>query len=121
VIRLGGPSEVPVLEAAASEEDVMAVAIEMEFAGGTLAQYDAVIGKMGYKNEGPGHPKGLFHIAMQTDTGIRIIDVWESAEAFEEFAANALGPISAEVGAPQPHITATPVYSYLYGPRFAER
>jgi hypothetical protein len=39
----------------------MAVAVILEFPGGTLEQYDQVIDKMGFSPGGPGAPGGLFH------------------------------------------------------------
>jgi hypothetical protein len=94
----------------------MPVAVETTFEGGTLEQYDAVCGKLGYEPGGAGHPDGLFHFAVETPDGLRIVDVWESAEAFQNFAETMLGPVAAEVGIPEPKIEITPIHNYLYGP-----
>ncbi len=44
----------------------------------------------------------IFHAAGQADSGFRVVDVWESEEAAQEFGQH-LGPILEEVG-----ITDTP-------------
>ena len=41
----------------------------------------------------------LSHTAGPTDTGRRVIDVWESEEAFQSFG-EVIGPILQEVGVP---------------------
>ena len=92
----------------------MAVAVEMNFAGGTTDQYDRIIEKMGFVPGGKGAPGGLFHWVTRTDGGMRVVDVWETREQFERFAQEKIGPISAEVGIPAPPtITFHEVYNYL--------
>ncbi|MEY2452633.1 MAG: hypothetical protein QOD92_2207 [Acidimicrobiaceae bacterium] len=80
----------------------MAVAVQMDFNGATLDQYDQVIEKMGFRPDGVGAPGGLFHWVTKTDDGIRVVDVWESREQFEKFAQDEIGPISQAVGVPSP-------------------
>jgi hypothetical protein len=80
----------------------MAVAFIMDFAGSSAADYDAVVEKM---ELGGRLPAGaLFHAAGPTDSGWRVCDVWESAEAFQQFAETKIGPITAEVGMPAPQM-----------------
>lgn len=46
-------------------------------------------------------PLGLLvHVAGPTDEGVRIIDVWESEEAWEQFRAERLAPAIAALGGP---------------------
>ncbi len=53
--------------------------------------YDSMNAEMGMTSENL--PRGLIaHYALPTDKGMRIFDVWESKEDFEEFAAGQLGP-----------------------------
>lgn len=80
----------------------MAVAVILDFDGATLDQYDQVIEKMGLSPGGATAPGGLFHWVMKTDDGIRVVDVWESREQFQDFADNQIGPITQEVGIPNP-------------------
>lgn len=92
----------------------MAIAVQLDFPGATLSQYDQVIQKMGFRPGGPGAPGGLFHWVTKTDTGIRVTDVWDSREKFERFSKEQIGPLTAEVGltAP-PKVTLFEVHSYL--------
>jgi hypothetical protein len=46
-------------------------------------------------------PEGLVvHVAGPTDDGVRIIDIWESEEAWERFRAERLAPAIAALGGP---------------------
>lgn len=92
----------------------MAVAVVLEFEGGTLEQYDEIIGKMGFSPGGAGAPGGLFHWVTQTDQGMRVTDVWHDRETFDKFAQEQIGPITQEVGVPAPpQITFYDVHNYL--------
>lgn len=93
----------------------MAVGVVLEFTGGTLEQYDQVVAKMGFTPGGTGAPAGLFHWVTATDDGIRVTDVWETREAFDAFAEEKIGPITAEVGIPgPPTITYYDVHNHLF-------
>ena len=91
----------------------MAIAVQLDFAGSTLAQYDQVIQKMGFSPGGPGGPGGLFHWVTKTDDGVRVTDVWKSKEAFEKFSQEQIGPISQEVGLSPPTIQFFEVHNHL--------
>jgi hypothetical protein len=92
----------------------MAVAMVMDFEGATLDQYDQVIEKMGLSPRGAGAPGSLSHWVTQTDRGIRVTDVWETREQFERFAAEQIGPFTAEVGITDPPaITFHEVHNYF--------
>jgi hypothetical protein len=92
----------------------MAIGVQQDFPQATLAQYDEVVKKMGFRPGGPGAPGGLFHWVTKTGDGIRVVDVWESREQFEKFAAEKVGPLSAEVGlSAPPKITFFEVHNYL--------
>jgi hypothetical protein len=46
-------------------------------------------------------PDGLIvHVAGPTDEGVRIIDVWESEDAWQRFRSERLDPAIAELGGP---------------------
>lgn len=50
----------------------------------------------------------------KTDDGIRVVDVWESREAFEQFAREKIRPLTREVGIPdEPEIRFFEVHNYL--------
>ena len=93
----------------------MAVGVQIDFKAATLAQYDEIIKKMGFKPGGSGGPF-LFHWVTKTDDGIRVTDVWELQKAFEKFAEEQIGPFGAEVGLPNPpKIQFFEVHNYLTG------
>src|SRR5207253_74483 len=92
----------------------MAVAVEMNFRGATLDQYDQVIQKMGFTPGGKGAPGGISHWVGKTDDGIRVVDVWESKEQYERFAQEQIGPITQEVGFEgPPEVKYTDVHNHL--------
>jgi hypothetical protein len=92
----------------------MAVAVVMDFEGGTLEQYDEVVDRMGFAREGAGAPGGLFHWVTSTDNGIRVTDVWNTRDEFDQFAAQTIGPITRDVGIPQePEVSVHEVHNYL--------
>jgi hypothetical protein len=92
----------------------MPVAVVMDFKDGTLEQYDEVIERMGFAPRGAGAPSGLFHWVTQTDDGIRVTDVWETAEEFQQFADEHIAPITQEVGVPgPPELSFYDVHNYL--------
>jgi hypothetical protein len=77
----------------------MAVTFTLDMPGMTREQLDGLVQQLG---AGPGKvPDGqIAHIEAITDDGARIIDVWESAEAYERFMQERLGPIFATAGLP---------------------
>lgn len=80
----------------------MAVAVQMDFEGTTLEQYDAVCKLMGLTPKGPGPAGAISHFATMTESGLRVIDVWKSREQFDKFAEEQIGPFTQEVGIPGP-------------------
>ena len=76
----------------------MPVAVEMNFGGTTLDQYDQVLEKMGLTPGGSAPPGAISHWVAKTDDGIRVVDVWETREQFDRFAQERIGPFSKEVG-----------------------
>lgn len=91
----------------------MAVAIVLDFAGGTLDQYDQVCARMGLTPGGPGPAGALGHWVMATDDGIRVTDVWQTREQFDTFAAEQIGPLTAELGMAPPETTFYEVHNYF--------
>jgi hypothetical protein len=92
----------------------MAIAIQMDFDGATLGQYDEICEKMGLTPKGPGPKGALSHFVTATDAGIRIIDVWETKDQFDKFAQEQIGPLSQAVGiADPPKMQFFEVHNYL--------
>ena len=70
----------------------MAHCFILDFDGGTAAQYDAIIEDMELGGRLPA--KALYHGAGSPDgRSWRVVDVWESPEDFERFAAEKIGPL----------------------------
>jgi hypothetical protein len=90
----------------------MAVAVLMNFPGGSNDAYDRVLEKMGLTEGTP--PDGAeFHVAGEVDGGFRVVDVWESAEQFQKFADEQIAPLSAEEGFPPPDVSIWEVHNTL--------
>ena len=68
----------------------MAVIMTMRWAGVRPEQYDELRDLVGWDTEPP--PGGIYHCAAFDAEGIRITDVWETAEQFETFVATRLMP-----------------------------
>ena len=78
----------------------MAVAIIQDWAEATLNQYDQITPKLDSTSvDGKGT---LSHWVAKSDTGIIVVDVWATKEAFQKFADEQLIPTSKEVGIPNP-------------------
>ena len=72
----------------------MAVSAIIECKGATLDQYDPVLAKMGARLAAVGRRAAC----SETEDGIRVTDVWHTREELETFAAEQIGPLSAEAG-----------------------
>lgn len=73
----------------------MTVATVLEFAGMTLDAYERVGGMVP-----AGAPEGiLFHACGPVEGGWRIMDVWESREAFDRFVDGTYLPAVRQAGA----------------------
>jgi hypothetical protein len=78
--------------------DQMAVAMLLEWPGQSKEQYDELMKRVALETDPP--DGGLFHVAGPMPGGWRVVDVWESREAFERFAEERLRPAVKEVGIP---------------------
>ena len=87
----------------------MAIAMLFELPGGTQEQYDAVLNEVGTS-----YPGRQFHVAGPVEGGWRVVDVWESQEAFDRFFNEKLGKALRNVGMAQPQVTVFPVHNLLY-------
>jgi hypothetical protein len=97
----------------------VAVGVQLDFKGSTLDQYDQAIERLGLLPGGPSAPAELFHWVTETDEGFRVIDVWESREAFEEFLQTKILMVSSEVGVTAPpEIQYFDVHNYFSGARW---
>jgi heme-degrading monooxygenase HmoA len=84
------------------------VALIQDFPDGTLDQYDRVVERMQLGGELP--EGAIFHAAGEHEGGLRVVDVWESDEAFDAFAQSQIGPHTAAENMAEPKITRFPVH-----------
>jgi len=89
----------------------MALAFLLEFPGVTQEQYDQVIEKL--QLGGKTYQGGIFHVAGPMEGGWRVVDVWESQEAFDRFFQAKLGQALQEVGVAPPQPKVWPVHNIL--------
>jgi hypothetical protein len=92
----------------------MAIAVILDFDGGTLEQYDQVIQKMGLTGS-EAAPGGISHWVAKTDTGIRVVDSWKDRETFDRFAQEQIVPYTQEVGLGQPRMEFYDVHNTMIG------
>ena len=92
----------------------MAVVIVNDIEGGNQELYDKVNPKVMEEGRLPDGCQA--HIAGPTDTGWRVITVWDSDEQFQQFRNDKLIPAMQEVGTEDriaPSIESQPVYRFL--------
>ena len=93
----------------------MAIAVEATFHGPglTIDKYFESLKLLGAVPEGPHpDPSCLFHWVEATPNGYRVTDVWKDKAAFEKFIEEKVGPVSVQVGAPQPQLKFFDVANY---------
>jgi hypothetical protein len=95
----------------------MAIGVLFDLPGVTQAQYGAAIRKLhpsGEFDKLSGWPvKGvLMHVAGPTDKGWRVVDVWQSEEAFRKFAG-VLIPILKDLDFPEVRPQIFPVFRFV--------
>lgn len=94
----------------------MAIVMFMSWDGVTAEQYDRVRKVVNWEGDVP--PGGMFHVAAATEKGLRITDVWASAEDFQKFVDTRLMPGVQQLGIPgQPTVEVFPVHA-LFTPAF---
>jgi hypothetical protein len=90
----------------------VAIVMNMTWDGVSLEQYDQVLAVVKWETAVPAG--GIFHAAWSQDGALRVVDVWESAEAFQAFADSRLMPGVAQVGIQgAPAIDIQPVHRYF--------
>ena len=79
----------------------------------TPARYDDTIKRL--EAAGAGAPSGrLYHVALEADGQIQVLDIWDSQESFEAFGAT-LVPIMTELGADPGEPQISPVHNIIKG------
>jgi quinol monooxygenase YgiN len=79
----------------------------------TKDKYDEALRRL--EEAGAGAPGGRFyHVALETNGQIQVLDIWESQEAFEAFGQT-LVPILSELGVDPGEPMASPVHNVIEG------
>jgi hypothetical protein len=90
----------------------MAVVMQAQGPGLGPAEYDALLQVTDWENQPAAG--GIFHVAWFDDQGLRVLDVWESEQAWETFLNDRLMPGFAKLGVTeQPPFTITPAHRYF--------
>lgn len=74
----------------------MAIMMIMSWPGVSLEQYDEVRAVVDWENDEP--VGGMFHATAHDGKGLRITDIWESADHFQNFVNDRLMPGIAKAG-----------------------
>jgi len=74
----------------------MATVMVMHWPEVTREQYEQAREKVGWERDVP--PGARLHVAWFDDDGFRVVDVWESAELFQNFVAGRLMPAVQQIG-----------------------
>jgi hypothetical protein len=92
------------------EKRDMPIVMIMEWEGVTPAQYDDVRKLVNWEGEPP--KGGLFHAAAFGPTGLRVTDLWETAEDFGRFTELRLMPGVQKIGLKgQPKVEIFPAHA----------
>ena len=74
----------------------MAVAMLLEWPGETQQQYERLMDLVNLEADPP--QGGIFHVGGPMEGGWRVVDIWESEEAFQRFADERLKEAVERVG-----------------------
>jgi len=97
-----------------------AVAVTLDFVGGTLPQNDLLLEQLGLGPGAPGLPGSLFEWSRSSVDGLRIVEVWQTRRHFDYFFEREILPAIDRIGMPRPDVTTYDVHSYLtHGPSVA--
>lgn len=96
----------------------MTVMTTIDVLGMTAEEYGRVMNRLGVEHD---PALGIYiHMTAKTDSGFRVIEVWESGEEFEAFLANRLAPAAeAEHVVREMHVRIEPLHN-LFAPRLDE-
>ena len=100
----------------------MPIVMIMKWDGVSLEQYEEVRALVDWDHDLA--PGGLLHVCTHDGTALRITDVWERAEDFDNFVSARLMPAVAKVGAVgEPQVEIYPAHNVFtpgYAPKTAK-
>ena len=87
--------------------------VQFDFPDMKAKEYDQVWQDL--RNAGHANPKGLIHhVGAPTEKGMKVVDIWESAEKFNEFGKT-LMPILTKQGFKATEPVVLPIYTVYDG------
>ena len=88
----------------------MPTVMMIEWPGVTKEQYNSVMGTLGLDAKPPAG--GMFHVAGFTGSSLRVLDIWDSQQAFELFQQERLMSAVQKAGIKgQPNVQYFPVHN----------
>lgn len=97
----------------------MPIVMMMRWPAVSLEGYDEVRRVTKFDTDAPSG--GIYHVATHDGENLRVVDVWESAEDFQQFVETRLMPAVAQLGLPgEPQIEVYPVH-FSFAPGYAEK
>ncbi len=88
----------------------MRIVMSMKWDGTTLGQYDELRKSVNWEGNTP--KGGVFHVAGFSNDTLKITDIWESEDEFNDFAQNRLMPSIAQLGIKgEPQVEMYPVHA----------
>ena len=93
----------------------MPVVMSMEWDGVTPEQYNAARESIDWEGNPP--DGAILHVPWFVEGGLRVVDVWESAEDFERFSEERLAPGVQEIGIEgEPRVDIRPLHERIFAP-----
>ena len=98
----------------------MAVVMNMHWDGVTPDQYNQARERVNWEGDTP--DGALLHVPWFTDSGLQVLDVWESPEQFQRFSDERLGPVVQEIGIEgEPRVEFNPLHEdHIFAPGVAK-
>jgi hypothetical protein len=88
----------------------MSIMMIMRWDGVSTADYDAVRDIVQWETQKP--TGGIYHACAHDGTALRITDIWDTTEHYEDFVSNRLMPAVQQVGVTsQPDVEIYPVHA----------
>jgi hypothetical protein len=88
----------------------VAIMMQMQWDGVTPEQYEELRKLVNWEGDQP--PGAIAHVSAFTDKGIRVTDIWDSADDFDAFLQGRLMPGVGNVGvAGEPHVEILPAHA----------
>jgi hypothetical protein len=97
----------------------MPIVMYMEWDGVTPEQYDEARATVDWEREVP--DGAILHVPWFAHGGLRVVDLWDSADHFQRFVDARLMPAVQRIGiAGEPRVEVNPLHSRVFAPAIAK-